>query len=127
MSRTSRMLIYFAMAMAVATFIAIYVIFDPSVSSFFPRCPFLQLTGLKCPGCGSQRAIHALLHGDVCGAARFNFLLVISIPVIVLYSFLEVCKMRFPRAYNLINSPKIVWSIFAVVALWWVLRNMFVW
>ncbi len=40
----------------------------------YPRCPFLSLTGFRCPGCGSQRAIHYLLHGEVVQAARMNLL-----------------------------------------------------
>lgn len=28
-------------------------------------CPFRAVTGLLCPGCGSGRALHHLLHGDV--------------------------------------------------------------
>ena len=44
---------------------------DPS-SGRLPRCVFHSLTSLHCPGCGSTRAIHALLHGDVATAMRFN-------------------------------------------------------
>lgn len=127
MKCSSRIFVSVAAVAAVVAVVVIYVIFDPSVSSFFPRCPFLQLTGLKCPGCGSQRAVHALLHGDVCGAAQFNFLLVVSLPVIALYVFSELYKARQPRLYNLLNSPVVVWSIFAVVVLWWMLRNVFDW
>ena len=48
---------------ALVVFGFIYFALDPSRSDLFPRCVFLSLTGYKCPGCGSQRAIHALLHG----------------------------------------------------------------
>ena len=41
---------------------AVYSVFDPLKSSFFPSCPFKSVTGLDCPGCGSQRAIYELLH-----------------------------------------------------------------
>jgi hypothetical protein len=31
-----------------------------------------HLTGLHCPGCGTLRCLHALLHGDLRQAAAFN-------------------------------------------------------
>ena len=57
---------------------AVYYALDPSASGLFPRCVFLSMTGYKCPGCGSQRAIHALLHGDVLGAFKYNALLLVA-------------------------------------------------
>lgn len=44
-------------------------------------CPFLGLTGLWCPGCGSTRAVHELLHGDVAGSLACHPLV---LPAIVL-------------------------------------------
>src|SRR6218665_1576367 len=35
-------------------------------------CSVKQLLGLDCPGCGMQRALVALLRGDVLGSLRFN-------------------------------------------------------
>lgn len=49
--------------------------FNPSTAGFFPPCPFLQLTGLACPGCGLTRGFHALFHGDIPGALGYNLLL----------------------------------------------------
>lgn len=49
---------------------------DPSVSGSYPRCPFQAFTGLDCPGCGSMRGTHALLHGDLAGAVSHNLLLI---------------------------------------------------
>ena len=59
-------------------------LFDPTQSSLFPKCPFLVLTGFQCPGCGAQRAVHALLHGDLRMAWAMHPLLVASIPYILL-------------------------------------------
>jgi hypothetical protein len=60
--------------------IVILFLFDPSRSSFYPQCLFHRLTNLNCPGCGSLRALHALLHGHVLEALRLNALLVVSLP-----------------------------------------------
>lgn len=45
-----------------------------------PPCPSLWLTGLLCPGCGTTRALHALLHGDLPGALAMNPLMVLALP-----------------------------------------------
>ena len=39
--------------------------FNPSSFTFYPRCPFYVLTGYKCPGCGTLRAIHHILNGNI--------------------------------------------------------------
>lgn len=105
----------------------IYYALDPSASSVFPRCAFLSLTGYKCPGCGSQRAIHALLHGDVAGAFRFNALLFIAVPWIALCLFAEGQRVRNPRLYARLNAPLLIWLFLALVLIWWLLRNIFNW
>lgn len=105
----------------------IYYALDPSQSGVFPRCTFLSLTGYKCPGCGSQRAIHALLHGDVAAAFKFNALLLISIPWIGLCLFAEGVRLRYPRFYDRVNAPLLIWLYLAMVLVWWLLRNIFNW
>lgn len=42
---------------------------------WWPRCPVHALTGGFCPGCGAQRAIRAVLSGDLRLAVRYNALL----------------------------------------------------
>jgi hypothetical protein len=60
--------IYFFVGIVV---LLIYGLLDPQHFPF-PKCPFLTLTGLKCPGCGSQRAMHQIIHGDIASAFRLN-------------------------------------------------------
>jgi len=57
-------------------------IFDPATSTIFPPCPFHYLTGLYCPGCGSLRAIHQLLHGHLEAAWAMNPLTVLLLPFV---------------------------------------------
>ena len=104
----------------------IYYVYDPATMPF-PRCPFLMLTGWQCPGCGSQRAIHSLLHLDVAAAWQYNALLVASIPYVLLLAVVEWCGRREGRLYRLLNSEVLIWSYFVLVVVWWVVRNIFGW
>ena len=122
-----RSLIIVLVIAALLLFGFIYYALDPSASSLFPQCTFLQLTGYKCPGCGSQRAFHAMLHGDVAGAIRYNALLIIAVPWIALCLYAESRRTRNPRLYARLNAPLLIWLFFVAVLLWWLLRNIFDW
>lgn len=123
MPRLPRLLLLLAAAVAVIVLGA----FDPEEFSFFPKCPFLMLTGLKCPGCGTQRAIHQLMHLHIGEAFGYNALMVMSIPLLVFLAVSEVLRRRFPKLQLAATGPALSWGILAVVLLWWVLRNIFGW
>ncbi len=104
---------------------AIYLfIFEPGKSGFFLVCPFRALTGFTCPGCGSTRGLHRLLHGDVIAAFELNPLLILSLP------FLLFALMRYTnaavRGRQLTRhplNPKFIWVLFVVIISFWVFRN----
>lgn len=104
---------------------AVYFMFDPNTEVAFPKCGFYVLTGWKCPGCGSQRALHALLHGDVLAAFRLNM----WIPVAIIYIAFVVAAMLFGKQgsrFNEIVTNKYLLAAFLVFTLlWFVLRNVY--
>lgn len=103
----------------------LYMKFDPAESVMFPRCIFHEMTGLSCPGCGSQRAIHALLNLDLGGALGSNAFLVLSLPFMALLVFAWLMRRRIPGFYARLGSRVVIWSVFAVIILWWITRNIF--
>src|SRR5437764_832981 len=54
----------------------------PHGQPFYPACPLHRFTGLWCPLCGSTRAVHAMLTGDVRAALHDNALLFLAAPVL---------------------------------------------
>ena len=108
--------------------LVVYFLFDPSSSGFFPKCPFYVLTGLKCPGCGSQRALHALLHLHVDRAFSENPLLVIAVPYLLtaFVFFLKKGKNeKWQAADEMLFRGKAVKVVLVVVLTFWLLRNLF--
>ena len=90
----------------------------------FPVCPFRALTGYTCPGCGSTRGMHQLLHGNLLAAFELNPLLLLALPfllyALVSYSY-RVLTGRPIRQNTL--APKYIYTIFGVVLFFWVFRN----
>lgn len=98
-----------------ALVLPVFFFFDPAVASFFPPCPVKLLAGLDCPGCGSQRALHALLHLRVSEAFRLNPLALTTIPVLAYDGITGKGPLRHKHA---------PWVAFAIVTAYWILRNL---
>lgn len=113
-----------AAVVAAATVIAVYYAADPT-SPFMPRCAFKALTGLDCPGCGSQRAFHALLHGRVSEAFAFNPAVFVSVPLAAVYAVAEwserPCMRRLRRV--LLSAPALA-ILACAILLWTIFRNL---
>lgn len=105
--------------------IVIFYKYNPSNTSFFPKCPFYLLTGYKCPGCGTQRALHHLLHLRISSALRYNALFVLSIPLVFFLLIAESVKKKYPKIYLISRSPKLSRSILFCICVWWIGRNLF--
>lgn len=98
--------------------------FEPGKSGFFPGCPFRLLTGFTCPGCGTTRALHQILHGHFDTAFTLNPLLLLAIPFLLLalirYSVI-VLRGGVPRP-NALPAPYI-YAIFFIILSFWIFRN----
>ena len=56
---------------------------NPEAGGYYPKCLFRMVTGLQCAGCGGQRAVHCLLHGDVARVLRYNSYALTFFPLFV--------------------------------------------
>jgi len=82
-------ILFISLFVLVVFFAGLVFLFDPSEMPFFPACPFKSLTGCPCPGCGSQRAMHDLLHGQPGQAFLHNPLVVLALPYVLIGGMLE--------------------------------------
>jgi hypothetical protein len=115
---------FYLLIVAIAL-LPIYFFLDPSSFAFFPKCPFLTLTHLECPGCGSQRAIHQLLNFNLLGAFKFNFLLVLFLPILLYHFSLQILSYFSKREYRfkMLYHKLTPYIIFTITLIFWVIRN----
>lgn len=115
-----------AIGLALIAALAMLTLVDPAQSVWVPKCPFKLLTGLQCPGCGGQRAAHALLQGDIVGALRYNWFLVYAGPYLLLLVterfFLKGEWQQKVRGWA--ENKYVVWLYIVSYCVWLVVRNV---
>lgn len=110
-----------AAALAGTTYVGLV---DPNRAGHYPTCPFLLLTGRYCPGCGSLRAVHALVHGDVGAAVGLNVLTVAGVVLLVAMWGRWTLRRWRGRPRTTVAPAWTVYAGLAVVLAFWVLRNL---
>jgi hypothetical protein len=97
----------------------------PESSRFLPRCLLHETTGLHCSGCGGQRAMQALLQGNLLAALGHNALLVLALPFVLYTGVRGAGEGRFGW-----NLPRLrvravwIWGVLALILLFTLARNL---
>ena len=113
-----------AVAAVAAAGLGYLLVADPNEPGHYPTCPFLALTGLYCPGCGSLRALHALALGDPVQALDRNPLTMLAVPYVAGAWLLWLMRtldrpVRLPAL-----RPGLIWALLGAVVAFWILRNL---
>jgi len=102
-----------------------YFAINPTSFAYTPKCPFHTLTGFHCPGCGSQRALHQILHGNIWEGLKHNFLILLAVILIGYRIFTLVVNNDSGKgSKNLLQHHYTPWIIFTFIMVFWILRNL---
>ena len=111
--------------MAVAGLALLLRLFPPARYAIYPACPFHSLTGLDCPGCGSTRAIAALLAGHWTEAWHSNPLALLLAPLVAALLAPQLyTALRYNRWRPVLLPPLATKAILSVILLFGLLRNL---
>lgn len=98
---------------------------SPASENWPLKCPLYQFTGWQCPLCGSQRAIHEMMHGNIIDAWRYNPALWLALPYfgvwaagVVMPSWEEYQIVRWAR------QDRVLVVVVVALLLWGVVRNL---
>lgn len=108
---------------ATAAAIGYLAVVSPDLPGHYPTCPFLAVTGYYCPGCGSLRAIHALVHGHVGQAFGYNVLAMSMLPVLGYMWLSWLIRSARRRQRTHVTHPAWIWGFAVLVVAFLVFRN----
>jgi hypothetical protein len=121
---------YFVIILAILAPLLIlyfYYIYNEAESSWSVQCSLYQMTGLQCPGCGGQRALHYLLHGELLKAFRYNAIFVLTLPILI-YIYFVIVNVYGLKNTKYINTPLLgqYFGIITIIVLivFFILRNI---
>lgn len=98
---------------------------DPNEQGHYPTCPFLAITGHYCPGCGTLRACHALLHGDPVTALERNPILLVALPLILAGWVMWGLRVAGRTTWTTVLIPSgWLWATLWAILAYWALRNV---
>ena len=110
------------LAVLTMVIIAFYFFWNPSEITALPLCPFKNLTGMFCPGCGGQRAFHQILHGNFVQAFHSNFLIYLFLPLFLFKISDELFETTISKFFLLNNNG--IWIFLGFLVIFTTLRNL---
>ena len=116
-------------ALLFAAGVATLYVVDPAQGGFYPSCLLHQFTGLNCPGCGTLRGLHQLLHGHFAAAWAMNPLAMCLTPGLIAVGICsQVAAWRsLPGRLSRRLGARWIWCLFVVIVAYGVLRNVPIW
>lgn len=118
----------YCLGIAAAVFAAAIVVWaglSPAIRTLLTLpCPFRQLTGFYCPGCGGTRAAEALLSGRILESLWLHPLVAVGVAAYLVFmgswTLWQVTGGRFP---GLRYRTGYVWGLLALTVGNWLLKN----
>ena len=103
----------------------LYFSINPSEIGFFPKCPLYSTTGVYCPGCGSQRAMHDILHLNIKGVIGHNLLFLLGLLIVIYHFIIEgITLFSKTKVNNILYHPKTPIILLIIIIIYWILRNI---
>ncbi len=99
----------------------LFYFYSPYEYAFFPQCPTYKYLGLHCGGCGLQRSIFHLVHGEWFLLLRSNLFLPVWFVLFMNYIYNQY-KNTVQNAWLMQN--KVLITIIILLIIYSIIRNL---
>lgn len=88
-------------------------------------CPFHELTGLYCPGCGGTRAVKYLLKGELVKSFIYHPFVIYGGITAVLWAAVAIYrKVKKRPAPDLARESAVVYAGIVIIIINWIIKNL---
>ena len=102
---------------------ALLFYFPPTQYGFYPECSFHRYLGILCPGCGTTRALSALLHGRISESFHLNAFTMLLLPIALVYA--AIASLRTIAGRSPLQIPKTaVYFVLVAAVAFTAIRNL---
>lgn len=113
----------FLWVLGAGAFLLVFALIAPD-SGVYPVCPFFLLTDLYCPGCGAQRAMHALMNGHIGQAFTLNPLMVTGLLYFAAEGVISILRKNGSGLRQISTLRYTPHAVLFIVITFWILRNI---
>ena len=100
-------------------------LFPPTQYTFYPQCPIYSSFHLLCPGCGTTRALAALLRGHLGEALHLNALTTTMLPIATAYAIKIYRSYRSGKPIHWPQPSRItIYTILCITIIFTIARNL---
>jgi hypothetical protein len=104
---------------------ALLLFLPPTRYSFYPQCPIYSSLHLLCPGCGTTRALAALLRGHLREALRLNALTTLMFLIAIAYAVKIYSHLLQRKPIHSLQPPHAaIYATLCITAIFTIARNM---
>ena len=96
------------------TFFTIHTTQIPYFGNYY-TCPFKDMTGLSCPGCGITRAFISIGHGHIISALKLNPLILLFFPIFFLRFTQRLQEIFFKGFYAIRFNGKFLLLVAVII------------
>ena len=99
---------------------------NPHQEGSWGICPWRELTGTDCPGCGGLRAVNDLTNFRLVDAASSNLLFIGALPAIAFFYLRSLHDAWFGivRRGREVSALRWTWLAVGTIVAWWTFRNL---
>jgi hypothetical protein len=123
-SRAANIMRAAAPIIIISVAIAFLLFLPPTPYNFYPQCPIYSSFHLLCPGCGTTRALAALLRGHLREALCLNALTTIMLPIAVAYAARSYSTLLHRKSIRWSHPPAAaIYTMLAITTIFTIVRN----
>ncbi|HEY6414294.1 MAG TPA: DUF2752 domain-containing protein [Edaphobacter sp.] len=113
-----------AIPLIVIVIAASLLLFPPTRYTFYPQCPIYRSFHLLCPGCGTTRALAALLRGHLREAFHLNAFTTLMFPIAIAYAARSYSCLLRRKTIRWPQPPAAtIYTMLAIAVIFTIARN----